>query len=394
MGSTLRIKFTTCLTLFLLSGCSLFGDDVENCEEPQEYQDSVSIPPLIVPGYLRNIQDKSIFNIPKAQGSNAVTQESFTMPEALDNTLALDNQSNQMGYIQGDELSELLQLIDQTISNRQLDGLYEPISQNEKVAYEAGSSVRPCLEGPPKYFTETISPRSMPSQTFTETSRSSEVQEEEKSRRQKRIEARKKQRTVKEPEEKIEEGTSMDSEESVNQEGNKLESIFKTITTAVTYIYTGGTVSGVSITGGQSIVPPRPIVPSDGETIDQSDERLSSVEGKRLQAIADRDLAERVRNLAMSDPSLNEEQRVLIQNMSDEQILEMVSVIRNQSSKEETEQAIKPDPEIVNEVAMKNEDEDWFSRVKDQWTEGKTQREVRRDERQKRRAERQSKDEE
>ena len=394
MGSTLRIKFTTCLTLFLLSGCSLFGDDVENCEEPQEYQDSVSIPPLIVPGYLRNIQDKSIFNIPKAQGSNAVTQESFTMPEALDNTLALDNQSNQMGYIQGDELSELLQLIDQTISNRQLDGLYEPISQNEKVAYEAGSSVRPCLEGPPKYFTETISPRSMPSQTFTETSRSSEVQEEEKSRRQKRIEARKKQRTVKEPEEKIEEGTSMDSEESVNQEGNKLESIFKTITTAVTNIYTGGIVSGVSITGGQSIVPPRPIVPNDGETIDQSDDRLSSVEGKRLQAIADRDLAERVRNLAMSDPSLNEEQRVLIQNMSDEQILEMVSVIRNQSSKKETEQAIKDDPEIVNELAMKNEDEDWFSRVKDQWTEGKTQREVRRDERQKRRAERQSKDEE
>ena len=394
MGSTLRIKFATCLTLFLLSGCSLFGDDVENCEEPQEYQDSVSIPPLIVPSYLRNIQDKSIFNIPNAQESNAVAQESFTMPEALDNTLALDNQSNQMGYIQGDELSELLQLIDQTISNRQLDGLYEPIYKNETVDYEAGNSVRPCLEGPPKYFTETINPRSMPSQTFTETSRSSEVQEEEKSRRQKRIEARKKQRAVKEPEEKVEEDTSMDSEESMNQEGNKLESIFKSITTAVTYIYTGGTVSGASIVGGQSIVPPRPIVPSDGETIDQSDERLSSLEGKRLQAIADRDLAERVRNLAMSDSSLNEEQRVLIQNMSDEQILEMVSVIRNQSSKEETEQATKPDPEIVNEVAMKNEDEDWFSRVKDQWTEGKAQREARRDERQKRRDERQSKDEE
>ena len=111
-----------------------------------------------------------------------------------------------------------------------------------------------------------------------------------------------------------------------------------------------------------------------------------------MQTIADRDLAERVRNLAMSDPSLNEEQRVLIQNMSDEQILEMVSVIRNQSSKKETEQAIKDDPESVNELAMKTEDEDWFSRVKDQWTEGKAQRESRRDERKKRRVERQSQD--
>ena len=58
----------------------------------------------------------------------------------------------------------------------------------------------------------------------------------------------------------------------------------------------------------------------------------------RAREIADRDLAERVRNLAVSDPSLNEEQRVLIRKMSDEQILEMVSMIRNQSLKEETEE--------------------------------------------------------
>ena len=136
MESILRIKIAPFLAVFLLSGCSFFGDAVENCEEPQEYQESVSVPPLIVPSYLRNVQDRSIFNIPDIQESNAVTQKSFVVPEALDTNLALDNQRNQMGYIQGDELSELLQLIDQTISNRQLQGQYEPIYQNETVDYE------------------------------------------------------------------------------------------------------------------------------------------------------------------------------------------------------------------------------------------------------------------
>ena len=70
----------------------------------------------------------------------------------------------------------------------------------------------------------------------------------------------------------------------------------------------------------------------------------------------------------------------------------MVSVIRNQSLKEETEETTKSDPEIIDELATQKEDENWFTRAKDQWTEGKAQRETRRDERQKRRAERQSQD--
>ena len=144
----------------------------------------------------------------------------------------------------------------------------------------------------------------MPSQTFTKASSSSEIQEGEKSRRQKRIEARKKQRTIKQQEKDEQDDSSMDEEESLNQQENKLESIFKSITTAVTYIYTGGTVSGVSVVGGQSIVPPKPIEPIDGEKIDESDDRLLRVEGRRLQTIADRDLAERVRNLAVLDLSL------------------------------------------------------------------------------------------
>ena len=120
MGNTLRIIFATCFALFLLSGCSLFNNAIENCEEPQEYQESNSILPLIVPDYLRNIQSRSVFNISNTQESNTFSQGSFTMPRAPDKSLRIANQSNQMANIEGDELSELLSLIDQTISNRQL----------------------------------------------------------------------------------------------------------------------------------------------------------------------------------------------------------------------------------------------------------------------------------
>ncbi len=187
MGSTLRIKLVACLALFLLSGCSLFDNSVQTCEEPQEYQESASIPPLIVPDSLRNIQNKSVFNIPNAQGSNVFAQESFTMPRAPSKSVGTANQSRQMVNIDGDELSELLKLIDQTISNRQLEGQYEPIYESVTSSYESNPSVKPCLDGPPKYFTAEVSPRSMPSQTYAQLSEVSEA-EEEKSRRQKRRE--------------------------------------------------------------------------------------------------------------------------------------------------------------------------------------------------------------
>ena len=190
MGSTLRNKFAACLVLLMLSGCSFFDNSVQTCEEPQEYQESVSISPLIVPGYLRDIQNKSVFNIPNAQGSNILAQENFAMPMASNKSQNLNNQSNQMTNIEGDELSELLSLIDQTISNRQLEEQYEPIYQTNTIDYEVDPSGKPCLDGPPKYFTESVSPRSMPTQTYTQSLEDSETEEEEKSRRQKRKEKR------------------------------------------------------------------------------------------------------------------------------------------------------------------------------------------------------------
>ena len=385
MGSTLRIKFVACLALFLLSGCSFFGNSVQTCAELQEYQESVSILPLIVPDSLRNIQNKSAFNIPNTQGSNAFTQQSFTLPRAPDKSVGMAKQSNQMANIDGNELSELLSLIDQTIANRQLEEQYEPIYENLTTDYESNPSVKPCLDGPPKYFTEEISPRSMPSQTYAQPSGVSEVGEEEKSRRQKRREARQKQRSGKQPQEEPGEDTSAkDSEEPEKPEEDKVASIWKAITGAFLGAFTGGSSEGTTLAVGQSMVPPEPTKPSDGEII----------EGAAETAVEDTTaLADKVRNLAVLDPALNDEQRVFIQNMSDEQILEMVEVIMGQAQNQEIVKRVTTDDEIIEEAEVTIDDEkDWSERVKDQWTEGKAQREARREARQQRRAERQAQD--
>jgi len=385
MGSTLRIKFVACLALFLLSGCSFFGNSVQTCEELQEYQESVSISPLIVPDSLRNIQNKSVFNIPNTQGSNAFSQESFTMPRVSDNSVGTANQSNQMANIEGDELSELLKLIDQTISNRQLEGQYDPIYENVTSDYESNLSVKPCLDGAPRYFTEEISPRSMPSQIYTQPSGVSDVAEEEKSRRQKRRAARQKQKSGKQPQEELGEDTSAkDSEEPVEPEEEKGASIFKSVTSAVTAIYTGGAFAGSTLIGGKPIVPPKPTRPGDGEITE--DAVKTAIEEEKA-------TADKVRNLAVLDPTLNDEQRVVIQNMSDKQILEMVKVIMNQAQNQDTGEDVTSDEEIIEEAEATIDDEkDWSERVKDQWTEGKAQREARREARQQRRAERQAQD--
>ena len=386
MGSTLRIKFVACSALFLLSGCSLFGNSVQTCDEPQEYQESVSILPLIVPDSLRNIQNKSAFNIPNTQGSNAFAQQSFTLPRAPDKSVGMANQSNQMANIEGDELSELLSLIDQTIANRQLEEQYEPIYENLTTDYESNPSVKPCLDGPPKYFTEEISPRSMPSQTYTQLSGVSEAGEEEKSRRQKRREARQKQKSGKQPQEEPgEDASAKDSEEPAKPEEDKVASIWKAMTGAVLGFFTGGSFEGTTFAVGQSVVPPEPTKPSDGEIIDGAVEETTVEDATAL--------ADKVRNLAVLDPALNDEQRVFIQNMSDEQILEMVEVIMGQAQNQETVKRVTTDDEIIEEAEATIDDEkDWSERVKDQWTEGKAQREARREARQQRRAERQAED--
>ena len=369
MGSTLRIIFAACFALFLLSGCSLFNvnDVVENCEEPQEYQESDSIPPLIVPDYLRNIQSKSVFNISNTQESNTFSQESFIMPMTSDKSSSIPEQNNQIGNIDGDELSELLQLIDQTISSRQLEGQYDPIYENVTVDYESNPSTKPCLDGPPKYFTEKVSPRSMPSQTYTRPSDESKATEEEKSRRQIRREKRQ-QKTDKQQEEAEEDLDSKDSEASVEED--KTAAIFKVITDIAIGLYTGGQSVSSTLSGGTTLYPSEPTKPGDDGKIEATLEI----------GVEEATTAEKIRNLAILDPALSDEQRVAIQNMSDKEILEMVTVVTKQAA----------DQDLVEET--KSEKDDWLTQVKDQWTEGKAQREERREARQERRAERKSQD--
>ena len=344
MGIILRIIFATCCALFLLSGCSLFDDAVENCEEPQEYQESVTIPPLLVPNYLKNIQNKSIFTIPNAQISNAITEVGFVMPMVSDKSPSIAEQNNQIGNIEGDKLSELLQLIDQTISNRQAEGQFKPIYENVTTDYESNPSLKPCLDGPPKYFSEKISPRSMPTQAYTKPFEASETSEEEKSRRQKRIEKRK-QKTDKQTQEGTEEdASSKNSEEPV--ESNKITAIFKSITNVMTTIYTGGTAPGISLSGGKAIVPAKPTRPDDGEIINQTNEGEEA------------DLADRIRNLAVLDPALNDEQRVFIQNMSDKQILEMAAAITQQVQDQDTDQKVISDTKKINNKVSTTAEDD------------------------------------
>ena len=320
MGSTLRIIFTAVIAPFLLSGCSLFSDDVINCDEPQEYQESVSIPPLIVPDDLKNIQSKSIFNINNAQGSNTFIQENLVASKTTNKPINMPDQTNQMENIEGDELSELLQLIDQTISSRQVETQYLPVYQSITTGIDSDPSLEPCLDQAPTYFTEQISPRSMPTQTYTKSSEVSKTAESEKSRRQKRKEARQQRRAEKQSKEETKEDTSSkDTELSAESEENRTEKIFKIMTETAIGLYTGGLSQSITLRQGTSVTPPKPIKPVDKE------------------------LAERVRNLALLNQELSAEQRVFMQNMSVEQILEIFYEAAKDLQSQESGDGVIPD---------------------------------------------------
>ena len=349
MGSTLRIIFAICLAPFLLSGCSLFGDAVITCDEPQEYQESVSMPPLIVPDYLKNIQDNSIFNINNSQGSNAFVQGNIVTSQVTDQFLNIPDQINQMENIEGDELSELLQLIDQTISNRQVAGQYEPVYKSVTNDSESDSSLEPCLDQAPRYFTEKIIPRSMPAQTYTQPSVASETAEGEKSRRQKRREARQQKADKKSQEETKEDTSSKDSEISAESEEKKTEKIFKIMTEIAIGLYTGGLSRSITLRQGTGVTPPEPIKPGDTEIIDSTTE----IDSEGVSA-----LANKIRNLAVLNSELNDEQHVFIKNMSDKQILEMFDeAMQNLQNQKSEDKSISDDKEISEKISTTSQDD-------------------------------------
>jgi len=361
MNAPMRIKHILVVAFSTLSGCSFFEGSVQTCNEPQEYQESISVPALIVPDSLKNLQDRSVFNIPEVFGTQSLNQKRNNTSKITNNTVAVNKTINKIENIEDDELSELLQLIDQTIEYRTIRQ-YSLAYDNTEIGFESEESLAPCIEDSPNYFAEGVMPRSMPSQADTKSSNRSKEANKEKSRRQKRKEARQQRKTDQQQAEEAEKDTSPEDSEVEEDKGISVESVFKNATSAAIGLYTGGVFGGTSLSGGGSLIPSKPTKPGDNEIIDETDPTA---------------VADKVRNLALLDPALNDEQRIFIQNMTDEQILEMVGVIMNQTQNQDTDESTPTDGKIIDEAG-----EDVIEEEKSRWQKRKEVRQQQRAEKQ------------
>ena len=321
MNATTRIKYLLIVTFSTLSGCSFFEGSVQTCNEPQEYQESISVPALIVPDALQNLQDRSVFNIPDVFKTKSFNQKKNNAPKRTNNEIVANKTINKIENIEDSELSELLGLIDQTIEYRTLTQS-SFVYDSSVIDSDEEESLGQCAEDPPNYFADGVMPRSMPSQASSKSSNRSNKAKKEKSRRQKRKEAKQQRKTDKQQAEQAEKDTP--PEDSEKEKGVSLVSIFKNATSAAIGIYTGSRFGGTSLSGGQSLIPSKPSKPGEDEIIDETDQSA---------------VAEKVRDLALLDPALNDEQRVYIRNMTDEQILEMVGIIMNQTQNQNTDES-------------------------------------------------------
>jgi hypothetical protein len=366
MNASMRIKHLLIVTFSTLSGCSFFEGSVQTCNEPQEYQESISVPALIVPDSLKELQNRSIFNIPDVLKTKSFNQISNNTPKISNNKTSSNKTINKIENIEDDELSELLELIDQTIEYRTLRE-YNLAYDSSVIDSDVEESLGPCAEDPPNYFTEGVMPRSMPSQASSKSSNRSNKAKKEKSRRQKRKEARQQRKTDQQSEAATAEDTSSENAaEATATEAGKGDKLWKAISGIAAGLYTGGSSEYGGLAGGQSVVPPEPTKPGDDEIIDETDPTA---------------VADKVRNLALLDPALNDEQRIFIQNMTDEQILEMVGVIMNQTQNQNTDESTPANGDTRVEAG-----ESVMEEEKSRW-------QTRREARQQRRAEKQSQEE-
>ena len=140
------------IPILIMTSCSFFEAPVQTCEEVQEYQSSVSIPQLLLPQALIEIQKRSSFDMSDLSTGNSISREDYLpILEDLPVTSPIKN-------ISGDDLSELLDLIDQTI-----DGRNNIATQNQiisKVSRNVDSNRQIiCLEESPNYFSEGLPSR-------------------------------------------------------------------------------------------------------------------------------------------------------------------------------------------------------------------------------------------
>ena len=146
-----RNLYLLTLVLTSLSGCGFFEATVQTCYEPQEYQNSYSIADLVIPDALRELQQQSSFYIPKGIDYNQTSEEEM-LPVMRDET---KNQVKEKENISGDDLSELLDLIDQTIVGR--------TNAFDQASYDVTSTIKRtenmpdrCLEEAPNYFAKGV----------------------------------------------------------------------------------------------------------------------------------------------------------------------------------------------------------------------------------------------
>ena len=141
------------LTLILssLSGCSFFDATVQTCEEPQEYLNSYSIPDLVIPDALRELQRQSSFYIAKKLDYNEASQEEM-LPVMRDE---IKRQVKEKESISGDDLSELLDLIDRTIEER-INAFDQGIYSETSTVKRTGNLSNHCLDEAPNYFAKGV----------------------------------------------------------------------------------------------------------------------------------------------------------------------------------------------------------------------------------------------
>ena len=146
-----RNLYLLALIVFSLSGCSFFNASVQTCNEPQEYLNSYSIADLVIPDALREIQKQSSFYISKDIDNNLISREEMLPVMRDEIKSAVKEKEN----ISGDDLSELLDLIDRTIDGRTNafdQGNYDVKSTTKRT----NNLTDDCLDEAPNYFADGV----------------------------------------------------------------------------------------------------------------------------------------------------------------------------------------------------------------------------------------------
>ena len=154
------------IPILFISSCSFFESPVQTCEEIQEYQSSVSIPQLLLPQALIEIQKRSSFDMSDLSTNNNLSRDEY-LPILQD----LPEESP-IKNISGDDLSELLDLIDDTIDGRNNLGTQNQIIRKVSQNVDPSRQII-CIEESPNYFADGLpSRKDIPNEAINEDDKS------------------------------------------------------------------------------------------------------------------------------------------------------------------------------------------------------------------------------